>query len=312
MKLSRKSEIKLIFLLALALVVFLSLLTFDSGDINFLTSTPNLEKSNIAGFVGAYIAWMMLFLMGMGAYIVPFFIAIWGIMFLLEQKSQKFYLHICGALFSILAISSILSMIGPADTIQRFARGGIVGLVFSDFLLKYLGSGGTSIVITVLFLLSFLITTDFLVFPFVGWIFKQVKSLTDRLWRLSQDIRTTKVTRREENKRQVPAPARLPIRQTSEHRPIFNIKEHLEKLKPASAKTPANAQKKKSEDIAKLSQTNTQPVYDKPYEMPTLDLLTEAPVGATDQIKEDLKDNCLLYTSPSPRDGLLSRMPSSA
>ena len=26
----------------------------------------------------------------------------------------------------------------------------------------------------------------------------------------------------------------------------------------------------------------------------------------------DLEENCLLYTSPSPRDGLLSRMPSSA
>ena len=25
-----------------------------------------------------------------------------------------------------------------------------------------------------------------------------------------------------------------------------------------------------------------------------------------------IKDTCLLYTSPSPRDGLLSRMPSSA
>ena len=27
---------------------------------------------------------------------------------------------------------------------------------------------------------------------------------------------------------------------------------------------------------------------------------------------KELFDNCLLYTSPSPRDGLLSRMPSSA
>ena len=33
--------------------------------------------------------------------------------------------------------------------------------------------------------------------------------------------------------------------------------------------------------------------------------------GASHSIVEDLKD-CLLYTSPSPRDGLLSRMPSSA
>ena len=37
--------------------------------------------------------------------------------------------------------------------------------------------------------------------------------------------------------------------------------------------------------------------------------------AATDQVKAQLiasVDACLLYTSPSPRDGLLSRMPSSA
>ena len=39
---------------------------------------------------------------------------------------------------------------------------------------------------------------------------------------------------------------------------------------------------------------------------------TEAGEECTSEI--DFKDasNCLLYTSPSPRDGLLSRMPSSA
>ena len=31
-----------------------------------------------------------------------------------------------------------------------------------------------------------------------------------------------------------------------------------------------------------------------------------------EMVKETLDKNCLLYTSPSPRDGLLSRMPSSA
>ena len=34
------------------------------------------------------------------------------------------------------------------------------------------------------------------------------------------------------------------------------------------------------------------------------------PEGIT--VKVDQNTNCLLYTSPSPRDGLLSRMPSSA
>ena len=35
-----------------------------------------------------------------------------------------------------------------------------------------------------------------------------------------------------------------------------------------------------------------------------------APVGATVNVGQSIA--CLLYTSPSPRDGLLSRMPSSA
>ena len=35
-------------------------------------------------------------------------------------------------------------------------------------------------------------------------------------------------------------------------------------------------------------------------------------LNSSDLSRERLKSTCLLYTSPSPRDGLLSRMPSSA
>src|SRR5680860_88365 len=43
--------------------------------------------------------------------------------------------------------------------------------------------------------------------------------------------------------------------------------------------------------------------------------LLEAPLQLSDLLKVGLNhrpNDCLLYTSPSPRDGLLSRMPSSA
>ena len=40
-------------------------------------------------------------------------------------------------------------------------------------------------------------------------------------------------------------------------------------------------------------------------------LTNEVPGGAAQNVMV-LVNNCLLYTSPSPRDGLLSRMPSSA
>ena len=43
-----------------------------------------------------------------------------------------------------------------------------------------------------------------------------------------------------------------------------------------------------------------------------LDAGLTALTGETGAGKSILLDACLLYTSPSPRDGLLSRMPSSA
>ena len=39
---------------------------------------------------------------------------------------------------------------------------------------------------------------------------------------------------------------------------------------------------------------------------------TEAPKQETESTEQEIDKTCLLYTSPSPRDGLLSRMPSSA
>ena len=48
------------------------------------------------------------------------------------------------------------------------------------------------------------------------------------------------------------------------------------------------------------------------FDEPTIEdlpTLTEAVIVPE---SESLASNCLLYTSPSPRDGLLSRMPSSA
>ena len=41
-------------------------------------------------------------------------------------------------------------------------------------------------------------------------------------------------------------------------------------------------------------------------------LLSDADFLAAVETSDELAEACLLYTSPSPRDGLLSRMPSSA
>ena len=53
-------------------------------------------------------------------------------------------------------------------------------------------------------------------------------------------------------------------------------------------------------------------IQEKKIDIPVVNKIKEAkPLIEEDKIVENIK-SCLLYTSPSPRDGLLSRMPSSA
>ena len=52
--------------------------------------------------------------------------------------------------------------------------------------------------------------------------------------------------------------------------------------------------------------------YGRPLDIPTLVRDVDTPEHAAEVYAASLLMVCLLYTSPSPRDGLLSRMPSSA
>jgi len=284
MKISKANEIKLIFVLALSLVVLISLITFDPNDVKILTSNPNIAKSNVVGFIGVQIAWWLFFFAGLGAYAIPIFIALWGIMSLLEEKPKKIYLRIFGTFFSILAISSIFSILGSQDTIYRFNRGGIIGLAFSDFLLKYLGGAGTLIVITVLFLLSFLITTDFLLFPFVGWILGSFKSVSKKIKSLPSEAFTTKV-------RKKPALQKEPQKAAFEAKPSGVSAKTVPAGKDVFTKPKEVMAKSEKEKLEKSKAPKKPIVYDKPYEFPGLDLLSSPPPIEEREIKEDSETN---------------------
>ena len=59
--------------------------------------------------------------------------------------------------------------------------------------------------------------------------------------------------------------------------------------------------------------TGADPVFYGPFHLGEGAAVTQALIGSKiDQIWQEQGHTCLLYTSPSPRDGLLSRMPSSA
>lgn len=288
MKISKVNEIKLIFLFSLGLVIFISLLTFDPNDISLLTTSPNISKANIVGSAGAYLAWVLLLLMGKSSFVIPIFLVLSGLMFFFEEQTvKKAYVRAFGAVFLILAITSLFSLIGSGQDIHKFHNGGIFGLMFSDFLLKYLGTAGTLIVITLLFVLSLLITTNFLVLPFIGWLFKSFKSVAKGARLLPSGIAKAGSLLRKGVQKKEPFPSEVKIKTTVQPSKKEIAKEAVERIfKPKEAKS----LKEKPEE-APMPEAKKPIVYQTPYQLPSLDLLSSPPPIEEREIKENLDEN---------------------
>jgi S-DNA-T family DNA segregation ATPase FtsK/SpoIIIE len=173
----RWDEIRAIILFAVAALILISLASFSFSDIRIFTSSPNVPVRNFAGVFGAYFGASLFFVMGLSSYMIPILIISWAVARLFGVTPQKIYFKVFGTFFLVLASSSMFSMFGRGEAAQtlRFSLGGIVGLVFSDFLITYLGRGGAILAIAVLFMLSLLTATEFLLLPFLSGIFRNVK-----------------------------------------------------------------------------------------------------------------------------------------
>jgi len=310
---TRLNEIQAVLLFAVAILIFISLATFSFNDMGQFTSKPNVPVHNFAGLFGVYIGAVLIFVMGLSSYIIPVLVVFWALSKLSGVAPQKLYLKIFGTFFLILASSSIFSILGHGDNAFRFKLGGIVGLVFSDFLMKYFGKGGWAIVIIAILLpLSALLATDFLLIPFLVGFFKKLKNKSGEY--------TDKLLKRED------APgfsSKKPLIKVAENKTKSPLIARLQSIRPPSVKKESPG----AEPIIKVSQ---KPVYKedpkvraepkpketadrKPearpqaevraeikiapnsgipgYKLPTLDLFDSPPPIESRKIEDDLKGN---------------------
>jgi S-DNA-T family DNA segregation ATPase FtsK/SpoIIIE len=175
---SRKwNEIQAVLLFAAAILIFIALASSNFSDLKQFTSRPNMPVRNYAGILGAYFGSSLFFIMGLSSYVMPLLVLSWAVARLYGITPQKVHFKIFGTFFLILASSSLFSIMGSGGNSFRFGLGGIVGLVFSDFLIKYLGRLGAILVIAVLFLLSLLLATEFLLLPFLSGMYRRFRGL---------------------------------------------------------------------------------------------------------------------------------------
>ncbi|MDD2654627.1 MAG: DNA translocase FtsK [Candidatus Omnitrophica bacterium] len=280
MKRQHINEIKAIVIFAIALLIFASLISFHKEDLPFYTSHPNNPPKNLVRIFGAYLAGGTFFLIGWSGYIIVFLLLYWSINKFLSRETGIRFSKIFFIAVLFLALSAFFSTLGSQEASQKFLRGGILGSVSSDFLVKYCGLVGTYIILAVLSILSFIITAEVLVSPFVLRFF-------DRLSSFFGNLKAPKIS--------------LPQRREK--------KEVLLKPKPKVLPTPAqplqakpiappkiDIRQPKSQPVIKEAVSKVKPVEEKErfigeYNLPSLDLLDNPPPLSTRQIKEDLMEN---------------------
>ena len=292
MKKEHVYEIIGLLIFALTVLVFLSLFSHHPEDLSFYTSHPNVPPRNWVHIFGAYLSEGFFFSFGYASYAVPVFLFLFGLKFVRREPIRLNAFKLLGIGVLCVALSSFFAMFFASLATVRFRRGGIAGLVFSDFLTHYFGRTGAYVLVMMLGLLALPLVGQVFIFPFVSRFFentaRRLKAFPWAAWRLDAP-RRVKAAR--------PARAAGPLETAA--KPVakngLKVKGKEEVPRPADEKkaepTPLSIKIAKPPSAADLEGEPVREVSDEDYVLPSLDLLDSPPPVSMRQIKEDLTEN---------------------
>ncbi|MBM3252748.1 MAG: DNA translocase FtsK [Candidatus Omnitrophica bacterium] len=277
MKREHIKQLYAISLFVVSMLLFLSFISYTPDDLPFYTSSPNKPAKNFIGIFGAYIAGAFFFLFGKAAFLIPVLCFLWSLSRFFQSEMENLYIKLTGTIIFLCSSSSLLSLLFSPNPIRRFNFGGFIGLFVSNILIKYFGRVGSYILTLTFILLSLLISTEFIIFPYIDRLFKFIKSA------LSALLSRQKEEERISNERS---------------KPIIKIREELRKEKlPTSEEKPKI---KPAVIIKKEIKEKMEPVFPRmvsakrdtgDYKLPSLELLDSPPPIEERKIKEDLENS---------------------
>lgn len=277
MKLEHLNEIKGIVILALSFILLASLVSFTPMDLAWFTSKPNLHAHNWIGIAGAYSAGIFFFLVGLSAY---FLVGI-GVFFSWNKFTSRDlpfnFFKFLSILILFAVAAGLFSFFAGDKGGARFINGGIIGVVFSGFLVGYFQPLGALIILLTLGALALVVTGEFLVSPFFIWLGRGIIRAFQRIFK------------------GVPLPARP---QKEKFRSTVLPQAAELKLAPAAVRPPVPAAVKPNIHIVTPPKTEKAvpseavgPLAVKTigeYHLPSVDLLQDPPIISDDKIQERL------------------------
>ncbi len=170
---SRGNEIAAVVLLALAVLVFLCLVTYSPNDWSVIshdwTSKGQQNTQNWIGTVGANVAGLLFQAVGLSALLLPFLIALIAWKCFRSENLYPSINRLIGSVIFVVSLAGLLETFGLSTYFDGSVRaGGIIGYSVESFLALLLSRIGAGILLTALLATSVLLLTNFSFAAFFG------------------------------------------------------------------------------------------------------------------------------------------------
>ena len=160
---SRANEVIAIVLIAFAVLLILSLVTYDPKDPSWNSVGPQERSSNLIGIFGAYLADFLLSMFGLASLSIPVLMIVIAMRVFFADEVGVPFKKAIGAMLLLTATSGFFALfpkIAVGLLLHSASNGGMVGYLVEGSLESWLNIIGAAIVLTVAFVLTLTLTME--------------------------------------------------------------------------------------------------------------------------------------------------------
>ena len=178
-----RKEIYGIILFFMVIFTLISLLSYSPGDPSINNARAAGQIHNLFGVVGAHVSGLLIGLFGLGAFWIPILLLLASIQFFGNHPSRAMIITLIGGIVLVVVTGSLLSVKQNHFVLfgSKFSAGGIVGIPLKAFLVRYTNTAGGVIILLLLWIIGFILTTGFSLIAFGQRFGRWMNAIGDRL-----------------------------------------------------------------------------------------------------------------------------------
>jgi DNA segregation ATPase FtsK/SpoIIIE, S-DNA-T family len=197
----RLNELVGLLLCVSALLLFLALASYSPLDPSF-NSASVLTGTHVArnwiGLVGAILSDLMLQSLGIGAFLLPVFLAVMGMRWFASRNVQSPLAKTMGGIWLVVFVPAMLALLpGHLRWLSVIPIEGLIGRIVGDFLIHYLNLTGAYLVCASVLAVALYLTTAFSFSTMRLWVLTRF-AFTTALWNRYEDWREERLKRKQQ------------------------------------------------------------------------------------------------------------------